>query len=374
MAGPHLRRDGAPMSQFELAKGLAAAGWRILALSAEEGPLAAAYAHAGLALEIWPALRARSAVPGWYERDIERLAKRFAELSPDIVYANTLDMFPAIDAARLAGIESVWNIREGEDWRVRLADRHPAVAARALAAFAYPRAVIFVARSAATAWSAFTPAAASRVIYNAPAEIPQIIRKKNNAEGPFTLLSVGVLCARKSQIDLVEAFKKLPEGLRANSRMVFVGRDEDGYAARMKALLGVDADRAAFAGELLDIRPALAEAGALVHAAKAEAFPRVFLEAAAAHVPIIATRAGGGEERLTHGRSALFYDAGDIAALSRLIAQAIEDGGLRTNLAAGAHAALVAGWTHVDMIGAYDAAFRSLLAGAPELRDAARQG
>lgn len=369
MISPHLRRDGAPMSQLELARGLADRGWRLLCASPSEGPLGEAYRAAGIRIECWPELTARSATPAWYEEDAAALAARLRALNPAVVYANTLDAFPAIDAARIAGLPSLWNIREGEDWRLRLADRHTHVAARALAAFSYPESVVFVARAAANAWSDFTPAERRRVVYNAPASLASGSPTLRATNDSFNILSVGVLCERKGQIDLIEALGQLDPGLRKTVRVTFIGRDHEGYRARMELRLAPElANQAAFAGETDGIAGALAGADLLVHTARAEAFPRVFLEAAAADVPIVATRVGGAAERLEDGTSALLYEAGDTAALARQIARAA-DPGLRAKLAAAARAALVEGWTFADMIGAYEGGLRSAGRGRlPETR------
>lgn len=365
MAGPALARSGAPLSQFELARGLSSLGWNVLTLAPADGPLAPAYREAGLELEIWPSLHADPAVPAWYERGVAALAGALERLGPGAIYANTLDLFPAIDAARIAGLPSLWNIREGERWQTRLSDRHPAIAARALACFSYPAAVIHVAGATQEAWAPFTPAAQSHVIYNAPSR-PVTGPRAAPVADEFRILSVGTLCARKGQLDLVSAQARLPPDLLSRTRIVFIGGQDPAYAAAMKrAMQPQNAPFFTMMGEVEDVAPYLLKADLLVHCAQAEAFPRVFLEAAAAGVAILATRAGGSEERMGP-EAALFFDAGDVDALARGITRLARDPALRQKLAESARRELVERWTSTEMVAAYERLVRHALASADQ--------
>lgn len=367
MAGPALERNGAPMSQLELARGLVSRGWRVLTLATRDGPLASAYREAGLDLEIWPSLSPGAAVPAWYERDIAGLANAIRGRQPGLVYANTLDMFPVIDAAQAAGLASIWNIREGEPWQTRLADRHPAIAARALAAFAYPQAVIHVANATTPIWSAFTPATRTHVIHNAFAQesVTPATDPTTRRQDEFRIVSAGTICARKGQLDLVKAQRRLPADLVARVRIVFVGREDAEYAAAMRAEIGPDNPGIfTWAGEISDVTGYFRQADALVHCARAEAFPRVFLEAAEAGLPIIATRAGGAEERLRDRESALLYDPGDIGALAANITTLARSPAARQKLVITARRDLIDRWTSDDMIDAYERVIHNALARA----------
>lgn len=364
MASPPLNRNGAPLSQFELAKGFAERGWRVLTIAAGDGPLAASYREVGLELEIWPSLTADAAVPAWYERDICALAQAIGGLKPSLVYANTLDLFPVIDAARVAGVPSIWNIREGEPWRQRLSDRHTAIAARALAAFSYPHAVVHVAATTQRVWLDFTPDGRSHVIYNAPFE--QAAAPREHEDKPILqIASVGTLCERKGQLDLVEAINLLAPEIRSRLRVVFIGKEDENYADRMRAVIAAAGlPSVTFAGEVTDVGTFLSESDMLVHCARTEAFPRVFLEAAAAGTAIVASRAGGTEERLKEGVSALFYDAGDVDTLAGCITRLAHDPSLRQKLATAARHALVERWTRANMLDAYQQLVNDALTGS----------
>lgn len=370
MATPSLALDGAPLSQLELTKGLVKQGRRILTVSSRPGPLSDAYAASGLDLEVWPALGVDPSLPAVYERQVAQLARELAARAPGMVYANTVDTFAVIDAARAAGLPSIWNIREGEHWRQRLADRHPCIAARAAACFAYPEAVIFVARAIQQSWQPFVSASNARVVYNAIAEPKRWTDFVAARKSDFDILSIGVLCPRKGQIDLVDAYFLLPEHIRNRCRVVLVGRDDGGYAKTMRSRIPRRwKDSFVFQGEILDVAPLLSSSSVLAHTARVEAFPRVLIEAAAAGLPIVATRAGGTGERLEHGRSALMYDAGDAKALAQHMARVFDEPETGLKLAREARLALVDRCTFEDMVGAYDREFSAaLLEGAQHVQ------
>jgi glycosyltransferase involved in cell wall biosynthesis len=366
MIGTTLRLDGAPLSQFELARGLAAAGFDVSVFVKEDGPLRERYSASGIPVDLMPELACSASVPDWYEADVALLAARLRTGAPDLIIASTIDAFAAIEAARIAGISSLWNIRESEPWRARLADRHTTIAARALAAFSYPAAVIFVAGAAMKSWQDFVPAERRHLIYNASAqradthdEASRLVTRTQLgiAPGEQMAVSVGTLCERKSQVDFARAIAIAP----ASIRPVFVGGAEPGYRQKVEAALGPALPRAIFTGSIPDAGAMIAAADALVCSSRSEAFPRTLLEAASLGTPIIATALDGTQERLIHGESALLYPPGEVASLARLLERIVRDPSPWSGLAETAHARLTQAWTHADMIAAYAALVRKAL-------------
>lgn len=367
MMGTTLQLDGAPLSQFELAKGLIASGFRVSVFVKEDGPLRERYNENDIPVAVMPELVCSAAVPSWYETDIASLAGQLRQGAPDLVLASTIDAFEAIDAARLAGIASIWNIREGEVWRERLADRHTAIAARALAALSYPAAVIFVAGASMKSWESFIQPDRRHLIYNATSvradarseEIKQATRAHLGiAPDEWVAVSVGTLCERKSQMDFARALADAPSGIRP----VFVGKAEPGYQERVEAALGKAGLRAIFTGAVPDAIDLIAAANVLVCSSRSEAFPRTLIEAAAVQTPIVATSLEGTLERLTDGESALLYPPGDIASLSAQLKRLASDRDLGARLAKAAHEKLTQTWSHADMIAAYADLIRKALA------------
>lgn len=363
MVGSGLQRDGAPLSQYELATGLADQGYATTIIAPRDGALRDAYVLANISVQIHPELLCSAAVPEWYEHDVDRLAGIFAEGRPDLVLVSTVDMFSAIDAARVAGIPSIWNVRESEPWRTRLADRHSAIAARALACFAYPENVVFVARSSLETWSEFIPSGHGQVIYNAahPSTLatlkapPDEIRGRQGiARDEKLVVNIGTLCERKGQVDLALALNALPPPLLSRTRVAFVGAAEQNYDEKVRSALNAAATRRCiFPGPVMDALSWIAAADVLVNTSRSEAFPRTFLEAAAAGTPIIASGVDGALERLSDKRSAIFYRPGEIDGLASGLAGLLSDSSIGKRLADAAHADLVAAWSFDEMITAY---------------------
>jgi glycosyltransferase involved in cell wall biosynthesis len=362
MVGPSLRREGAPASQFELATALSRRH-EVVVRTASGGAIADDYAETGIDARPSALLHTSAAAPRLYEADLQRLSRCLSDARPDLMIASTIDAFAAVEAAHMAGIPSLWNIRESEPWRERLADRHPAIAARALAALSYPEHIIFVAESSRRAWSSFVPEGRSCVIYNAPppslqaptAEARVAARRRlGAAPDEILVVSVGTLCARKNQIELARALAYLPADRIEGLRIAFVGEASAGDIGPIRSALPREAQaRTVFAGELADGPKAIAAADILVNTSRSEAFPRTFLEAAVVGTPIIAAAVDGAVERLVDGVSARLYPPGDYGMLAGHLAALAGDPALRAHLSAGARSALADSWTWPEMIGAY---------------------
>ncbi len=377
MIGSSLERDGAPLSQSELAGGLSASGFRVEVQSPRDGPLRGRYLSNGIQLRIRPELVCSPTVPEWYEADVRRLARLFRRESPDLIFVSTIDGFAAVDAAAIAGIPAIWNIRESEPWRERLADRHPAIAARALAGLSYCDALAFVAESSRDVWGHFTVPSRSHVIHNAahPSVVhragPGIAEIRSSlGVGPdeTLIVSVGTLCPRKGQLDVAQALSQMPPETLARMVFAFVGRSTPGYGQKVEAAVrAAPAARVRFLGEVDDGARYAAAADVLVNTSRSEAFPRTFIEAAAGGTAIIASCVDGASERLQDGRSAAFYQPGDISRLATLMTELTETE-TRQRLADGAHEALIATWNYDDMTAAYAKLVRDSLrprVGAP---------
>jgi glycosyltransferase involved in cell wall biosynthesis len=296
---------------------------------------------------------------------VARLAALMARKRPDALFVNTIDCFPAVDAAALAGIPAIWNIRESEPWRERLADRHPAIAARALASLAYCDALVFVADSSRTTWGEFITPNRTHLIHNAahPSVVSGVpstderndIRAALGASSDDLLVvSIGTMCPRKGQVDLAQALSLLPPELLARLRTAFIGRADLDYPASIReALVAAPTAHVRFLGETKNAARYAAAADILVNTSRSEAFPRTFIEAAAGRTAIVAANVDGAAERLRDGVSAMLYTPGDITDLAAKL-EATSDAAVRTRLADGAHAALISGWTYDQMIAAYE--------------------
>jgi len=367
---PSFELTGAPLSHFELVSKLNQKGWFVQALAMADGPLKAAYGTKKIQAFCEPHLIIDPAVPKFYEKDVHRIAQYLVELAPDVVFANTIDSFPVIDACRIAGITSVWNIRESEPWRKRLAAINPKIAARALACFSYSGQNIFIAKSSLKAWTEFVPVEKRKVIYNAVPDVLKensITTKQRNdfrkhleiKADQFVILCLGTVCSRKGQEDLIRALKHLEKEQLKFIKVIFVGKQESKYNTKLRGILSEAGNsdvssQVSFIGEVNNPFEYLKAADALVSCSRSEGFPRTFFEAAIMKRPIIATPVGGAKERLSHGVSAHFYEVGDCKSLSNSILKLKNDLKYRKDLVIGVNEAIIAKRSSLDMVNEYD--------------------
>ena len=100
--------EGAPRFEFELISRLSKAGFiDPIVLSPSDGPLRQEYDKAGVRIEVDPELSACLADKSRYQALIAKLSERIVRGGFEVVHANTLQCFWAIDAARCAHIPSV---------------------------------------------------------------------------------------------------------------------------------------------------------------------------------------------------------------------------------------------------------------------------
>jgi glycosyltransferase involved in cell wall biosynthesis len=149
-------------------------------------------------------------------------------------------------------------------------------------------------------------------------------------------LLVGVvaqLIERKGHAVLLEALRDLPQ--RAHLDVVFFGQGPRREALERKiAELGLG-DVVRFAGFRKDLPRWMGALDLLVHPAYMEGLGVSLLQAAAAGVPIVASRAGGMPEAVRDGRNGLLVPPGDVAALRAALSTLTDDAPLRARLAAG---------------------------------------
>ncbi|TFV88389.1 glycosyltransferase family 1 protein [Blastococcus sp. CT_GayMR20] len=283
-------------------------------------------------------------------RDIVRYSRGLAalmrELRVDIVHTNTLKAgFYGCLAARLAGIPSVWHVRDrlAPDYLPRVAvlatrlgtavlPTRVLTNSRATFATLSPRSFAVLGRKAA-----LTPPIAD------PLDAGTVPQAPPRAEGaPFRIGMVGRLSPWKGQVVAVRAFAAA--GLPPSARLVLMGSamfGEQEYEREIHAevdRLGLR-DRVEFAGFVDDVLGALGTFDVLVHASTIpEPFGQVVLEGLAAGVPVVATREGGPGEIVTDGADGLLYDAGDADALAERLRELHSDAALRARLARGGRA------------------------------------
>ena len=163
--------------------------------------------------------------------------------------------------------------------------------------------------------------------------VPALLARAKLAPHAPRVLFVGGNMQRKGLPVLIRAAGEVRARLPGTEFWV-VGQDK--AAQHMKDLCrscGVEAAFRFFGlrsqGELLDF---YAQADAFVMPSLVEAFGVVFLEAMAAGVPVIGTRAGGIPELIEHGRNGLLAEPEDSAGLADLLCRVLADASLQHRL------------------------------------------
>lgn len=341
--------EGASISLKELVLGLTHRGDITPTIVAfEDGPLRADYESHGIAVQVLPGILHKASTLNRLSIEVERLALLIKGAGAELVFVNTLLNFPAILAAELAGVPSVWNPRESEPWDSYFRFLPDPVAQRAIAVIGLPKKVVFVAQATRKVWNTFDVDGRFEVILNGinlnrfPLRNDATERARCRTAlglnaGSIAILCVGTLCDRKGQMDLVVAFAALPEVISSRVQILLVGDDQGDYAEAIKnkcRSLPVN-----LRGGVQIISPTesvasfYAAVDIFVLSSKVESFPRVVLEAMAFGLPIITTPVFGVLEQVIEGENALFYPPGDSGLLAGKIEQLVTDDALRLRMA-----------------------------------------
>jgi GT2 family glycosyltransferase/glycosyltransferase involved in cell wall biosynthesis len=374
MCAFNLNWEGAAYSQFEMTVRLKENGIiDPLVFSPHDGPLIRAYERNGIKVEVHkhPLAGVRGLLP--YERSIEAFSENMRRWRIELVYGNTLQTFYAIDAARKAGLPSIWNPRESEPWQTYFDNFGPDLSVRALSCFNYPYKVIFVA-DATRAGSARLDAhhnfttihnGLDRERLGAQVQLhPRsgARRELGLADDQMMVLLLGTVCERKGQLDLVEAVRYLEDELASTIRCFIVGDRAGEYSERLrtaqKSLPGAKPKCIRIVPETADTGPFYSAADLFACTSRIESFPRVILEAMACGLPIVTTPVFGIREQVRENVNALFYEPGDVQALAKAISMLKTDSDRRRDLAANSRYVLESINDYETMVAAYGRVFQ----------------
>jgi GT2 family glycosyltransferase len=372
----NLNWEGASRFEFDLTRRLRDAGTiDPVILSPIDGPLRSAYEEAGVMLCVEPALAGLPFEPKTYGAGIARLAELIQNGRYEVVHANTLQCFWAVEAARLAATPSVWSVHESEPWRSYFDGFPPEISARALASLAYPYRVVFTARTSAAVWNELDSTGNFELIRFGldfePFRLALDRLDRDQARSELELrpddrcvLLVGTVCARKGQHDLLHAYAALPRRVAERMTCIVVGgRESLEYSRELERLareLPEDRrDRFRVVPETSATLRYWRAADIFCCSSRIESYPRVILEAMAAGLPIITTPVFGIGEQVRESVNALFYGAGDVAALAERLIDLARNDGKRQSLAEHSPWVLRSLPNHADMDEQYERTFRA---------------
>jgi glycosyltransferase involved in cell wall biosynthesis len=128
-------------------------------------------------------------------------------------------------------------------------------------------------------------------------------------------------------------------------------------------------ERITFAGQVDDVAPWLASFDVAVCPSLQESFGLAAVEAQAAGVPVVATRAGGFSEILSNGMNALLVEPADAEALARAIRRLLDDPGLVRCLVQNAKQNVASRFTLDRTASRYAALYRELMSEDAALKD-----
>jgi glycosyltransferase involved in cell wall biosynthesis/GT2 family glycosyltransferase len=375
MCAHNLNHEGAPYSQYEMTVDLKKKGViDPVVFSPTDGPLRALYESQRIKVIVDESLGAVFDPTAYHER-VKAFAAFITGLGVEMVYANTVINFHAIASARKAGLPSLWNIRESEQWQHYENWWGAEIAGEAAKCFAYPYKVIFVAHTTKHVYRLFEWRHNFHVIYNGLnleriyGEAERYDRKAMRKElgisdDELAVLLPGTICERKGQHDLVRALALLGPECLGKIRCFIVGETESPLPYS-KELHAIADSLPAAVKERLSILPVTSEipkfykaVDIFVCTSKIESFPRIILEAMAFDLPIVTTPVFGIQEQVQQGVNALFYPPGDHGALAKALESLITDEGMRRRFSENSKYVFRQLQTFDEMVAEYETLFR----------------
>lgn len=379
MCGHSLAMEGAPISQYELTIGLV--GRRRIdpvVMAPADGPLAAWYRAKGISVIVHRSPLLDAVDISSYNRGVNSFAASIASLRPDLVYANTLQTFYAVDAASRLELPAVYNPRETGRWQTYFDDHPPDVQQRALACFRLAERVVFVARASLDAWMPVLDPKRAEVIPNGLDmrrldDFGAFDRARMRAalgavDDTVVVLAVGTLCARKGQKDLVDVLLRRNPGAAPPLLGVLIGACGDGYGrAVADAVSSSQADqRIRLLSPTDSVVGLYRAADVFVCSSRSESYPRTVLEAMTHGLAIVTTPVDGVVEQVEENVSALFYPPADLDALAGRLEWLAGDPNRRHALGEAARRRAAGMMNYERMVDGYARVFTAAVRGAGE--------
>ncbi len=336
IAHPSADLYGSDLQLLETVRGMAGAGWEVVTVLPEDGPLAARLTEAGtrVRVEPFPVLRKSLLTPrhllgtvaGMVGSTI-RTARWLRGVRADRVLVNTLTIPSWIAAARLARVPVITHVHEAEDAvhrLLRLALATPLVLSKR---------IVVNSGAARDVLLDSIPRLAKRiqVVHNGvtgPPQTPSPARSRSMGD-PAQVVIVSRLSPRKGVDVALEAVALL----RAEDRDVTLdcfGSTFDGYEwyetdLRQRAERQDLAGAVTLHGYVSPTWGALADADVVLVPSRAEPFGNTAVEAMLAERPLVASAVQGLKEVVTDGVTGLLVPPDDAPALAEAIATYLDE-------------------------------------------------
>jgi GT2 family glycosyltransferase/glycosyltransferase involved in cell wall biosynthesis len=339
----NLNPEGAPFSQFELVSGLKAIGTLDpIVVSRKDGNLRTKYENNKIKVIIDEEPKHfRSSYENYY-KSIVRLGEVFKKNNAELVYANTLQTFYAIAAAKHLKLPSIWNIRESEPTDKYFDFCSPDVKNTVYELFNFTYKNIFVSYYTMKHWIKFNVANNFYLIPNSinikrfdnalTLEKRKAKEKIDASPSEFLILSVGTICERKNQLFLLKAFVKAQASMPKSS-LYLVGDRDNQYSRDLKRHVS-ELDNSIkrnihIIAECPDIGKYYAAADMFALTSLVESYPRTILEAMYFGLPIISTDIFGTKEQIWDNINGFLVQTNDLDSFIQKLIYLSRDNQLR---------------------------------------------
>jgi glycosyltransferase involved in cell wall biosynthesis len=304
-----------------------------------------------------------------YDACLGKVQEVLEEQQPDVVIANCLNSFFVVDAARRAGIPSVWIIHESYSQEKMLQELGGFAMPLCERAFSDAYRVVFVSTDTMRLYERYAAGHNAALVHNGldarridaftrGVEKSDAARQIDAPPGKKLVTTVGTICTRKDQLTLARAVAILARerddfccymvGLRdeeTHSREVRRFVEENRLQDLVRLIPEIDADH---------VLPHLRAADVFVFTSHLEAYSRTILEAEAFGLPIITTFCEGIAEQVRGEVNALLFEKSDAVGLARHIAALLDDRDRREELGNNSRKVFEFLWNYDDMIDRYE--------------------
>ena len=306
----NLNYEGGPISLSLLAKGFKEKDYSVVILSPKDGPLKNFYLSEDIDVFIEPKFFSEP------DKAIEFI-KNF-----DLVYVNTIVIYPIVNASKMANVPVIWCIRESEreHYEKEGMDFHQ---------FQNADKILFVANATKKIFSDLDRNKHFALIPNG-LDISKIdsfkirnskekLRKKYHFSNDSILVTViGTVTERKGQHIFVESALELCKQNK-NMHFLVVGCRDGPYLDKIKNLVKGNLNQIHLIPETSKVYDYYRISDLFVCTSYIESFPRIILEAMAFELPIISTNVFGIPEQLIDGIHGILIPPGNSDLLTKKI-------------------------------------------------------
>lgn len=159
---------------------------------------------------------------------------------------------------------------------------------------------------------------------DAPFTRAEVRREIGVPEDAFVIGTVGRLSPQKAPLDLLAAFERIA-GIRPETHLVLVGDGPQRDLVTARAADAGLADRVHLLGLRRDVAKLQRAFDVFALASRWEGLPRVFPQAMAAGLPVVATRVAGAPDAIVPGETGWLVEIGDTEELARRLLSLAED-------------------------------------------------